>query len=325
MPQLPAPLHVELAPVFRVGTALALGHSPGRMRAADLDAPFRGMRRRRTPPVTVDLTEPLARDRIQREHVLDQARAYFAVAPDHTFLAGRSAAVVWGLPCVHGERLEAAVLSPHRAPRRPGIRGRKLAPHLTSVRVSGGIRLTSPAATFAMLGGELSHRDLVALGDAIVRIPRDHRGRPIPDQQLASLEQLVGATNAPGRKNRARLAAALADVRVGSMSVLETDYRLLAAAAGLPEPVLDVEIRHPSGALIGIVDAAYPEFHTIAEVEGDHHRTSRMQWERDIEKHAALTALGWEVIRVTAAHIRGAHPRAAESVASALRRHGWTG
>ncbi|WP_424449694.1 hypothetical protein [Microbacterium arborescens] len=61
-----------------------------------------------------------------------------------------------------------------------------------------------------------------------------------------------------------------------------------------------------------------------AEVEGDHHRTSRRQWARDIEKHTAYVALGFEVVRLTSAHIRPTGSAAVTLVGGALRRRGWS-
>ena len=257
--------------------------------------------------------------------MLREARAYLTVAPRGAFLAGRSAAVALALPCDAGPDLCVGVLAPARGPRAHGIHGMKLSPWLTSIGSVGGVPVTSPATTWAMLSGEVEHDELVAMGDAIVRVPRDDRGRPQAALRLGTVEQLLTAALAPHRRGRARLLDALADIRVGSMSVLETDYRLLAGRAGLPEPVLDVEIRSASGALIGIADAVYPAYSTIVEIEGDHHRTSRQQWQRDIAKHAAYVAAGWEVVRVTSGDIRGYRPRAAEIVAAVLRRHGWAG
>ncbi len=46
-----------------------------------------------------------------------------------------------------------------------------------------------------------------------------------------------------------------------------------------------------------------------------------MQWVRDIEKYAAYVAEGWEVVRLTSAHVRGG--RAPSMVCEVLRRHGW--
>ena len=60
----------------------------------------------------------------------------------------------------------------------------------------------------------------------------------------------------------------------GGMSPLETDVRLDAAAAGLPEPLLDAEIRDERGCLVGVADAAYRAERVLVEVEGDHHRVS---------------------------------------------------
>jgi hypothetical protein len=107
------------------------------------------------------------------------------------------------------------------------------------------------------------------------------------------------------------------------MSPLETDFRLGASAVGLPEPDLDVEIRDHAGHRLGISDAVYPAYRTVVEVEGDHHRTARSQWNRDIEKYAAYSTEGWEVVRLTAQHIRGPRPEAAGIVRAVLLRRGW--
>src|SRR5690606_6272639 len=92
--------------------------------------------------------------------------------------------------------------------------------------------------------------------------------------------------------------------RVGSSSPLESDYRLDAEDAGLPEPVLDFEVRDGRGRLLGISEFAYPLHRTVVEIEGDHHRTSKLQWNRDIQKYRDYAAEGWEVVRLTAADVR---------------------
>ena len=193
MPVPPRPLSSHLGAQFSVAAARAAGHSRSRLDARDLERPFHGVRRRRAPDETWDAAEPLARDRAHRAEVLRDARAYAQVAPPHVFLAGRSAAVAWGLPCEPGPQLCVGVLAPRRAPRRPGIHGVKVAPHLATVREIEGVRLTSPATTWAMLAGELDERELVILGDAIVRIPRDERGMPQPVRQRATIDQLRSA------------------------------------------------------------------------------------------------------------------------------------
>ncbi len=183
--------------------------------------------------------------------------------------------------------------------------------------------MSSPATTWAMLGGECGERWLVVVGDHLVRVPRDDRGTPVPSAQLTTIEMLHAAAIEPGRRNRSHLLGALDRVRVGSSSRLETEYRLDAEATGLPPMELDVEIRDVGGRLLGIADSVYPRYGVIVEVEGDHHRTSRRQWNRDIDRIAAFTGEGWDVTRLTGARVRGG--TAPDVVASALRRHGWQG
>jgi len=267
---------------------------------------------------------PFALDRIARKKLLRRAKAYREVMPEHAFFVGRSAAGAYELPITPGDDLEIGVLAPSSAPRGRGVRGIKVQPSLVQVRTHEGLRVSTPASTWAMLGRELSVRELVTVGDAIVRIPRDDKGRPQPDRQLATIAHLRLAVEAGPRRGVAKLREAVEHIRVGSSSPLETEYRLDAAAAGLPEPGLDVAIRDGRGALLGITEVAYLEYRTLVEIEGDHHRTDKKQWDRDIEKYAAYVAEGWEVVRLTSRHIRGRRPRAATLVRDVLVRRGWS-
>lgn len=321
MPVPPRQLPSGLDDTFACADARAAGASRTRLRAADLDAPFRGVRRRIDPRPPDD--EPYARGRAERARVTSLARAYAKVMPERAFFAGRTAAMLYGMPIDHGEAIEVAELTPGRAPRAAGVRGRTIAPALASIGTLEGLRVSSPASTWAMLAGALTVRQLIHAGDALVLIPRDDHGRPQPHLQRATIGELVAAAHAPGRRARARLLGALEEIRVGAMSPLESDYRVDARRAGLPEPALDVEIRTPRGRLLGIADAAYPTYRVLVEVEGEHHRVDRRQWQRDIDKHAAYAAHGWELVRLTAGHIRGRVPTASGIVADTLTRRGW--
>jgi len=267
--------------------------------------------------------EPLAWDRAERERVLRKVRAYREIMPPHAFFAGRTAAVIRSLPIAHGEELEVAVYAPARAARRSGIRGIKVAPALATVHEHLGCRLTSPASTWAMLAHELSVRELVRIGDAIVSVPRDSKGIPHPHDCLATVDHLRNAAAAGPRRGAPKLRAAIESIRAGSSSPLETDYRLDAEAAGLPEPELDVDIFDSRGHRIGFTEIVYRAQRVLVEIEGDHHRTNRAQRNRDIEKYAAYVAEGWEVVRLTSLHIRGASPRATSVVRDVLLRRGW--
>lgn len=302
----PTPLPDELGPAFSYAHARALGVSPARLRNDALEKPHRGVRLRTFADTHPHDDAPGAQDRRARRKLLHRIGAYECLRRPHAFYAGRTALGIFGLPfgldavsplCV-------GVLSGARAPRGAGVRGVVLSPKLASVTRYDGLPVTSPASTWAMLAAELSERELTILGDAIVRIPRGRGGRREPARRLGMIEQLRAAATAPHRRHRTTLLRALERVRVGSMSVLESEHRLNAHAAGLPEPELDVEIRDDQGRLVGIADVVHRRQRVIVEVEGDQHRTSRVQWNRDLDKYAAFAALGWEVVRVTGEHIR---------------------
>jgi hypothetical protein len=316
----PSPLPDGLSSTFSVADARAARVSSGRLQASDLDAPFHGVRQMAEDAASDD--DPSIDD-IARRSEQRKIQAYASVMRPHAFLAGRTAGVHLGLSVGPGSLLEVGALAPAHAPRGRGIRGIKIAPHLVNVREHAGVRTADAASTWAMLGGELSIRERVALGDQVVRIPRDRRGTLMPGGQLGTIADLTKMVAAGRRRGIARLREALPLIRVGSASPLETDFRLDAATAGLPAPELDVEIRDERGTLLGITEIVFPGYRTAVEIEGDHHRTDREQWNRDIDKYASYAAQGWEVVRLTSAHVRGADRRGVGIVQSVLQRRGW--
>ncbi len=341
MPILPRPLPEPLPDAFTCADALRLGASARRLRAGDLASPFHGVRVRaasgdeapgRAASGAVaprGTASPLERDRRAHARIRDRVAEHAPVMPVDAFYAGMTAAALWELPLPFRFDPESplcvAVHAPDRGRRRAGIVGRKLSPALATTTSTHGVRVTDPASTWAMLAGEVGIDGLVRLGDALVRVPRDDRGRPVPAARLADLDQLRTAALVPRRRARPLLLAALEEIRIGSMSPLETDFRLAAGRAGLPEPELDVEIRDARGRLCGIADAVYRRWRVVVEVEGRQHRSSDAQWNRDLAKYAAFAAGGWEVVRVTGDGIRRREATAEgiARVAAALRRHGW--
>lgn len=323
MPRRSSPLPPSLGAAFTYRDALAAGATAGRLRSRDIEHPFHGarLRMRQVGDEQID-ADAYTIDRRARERVQLRARAFAHVMGSQACFTGMTAAALLGAPLPDGFDPESdlcvATPYPHRATRARGVRGIQLRPHLASMEVRDGLRMTSPASTWALLGGELSERWLVIVGDYLVRVPRDDRGRRHPELQLTSPVRMDAALREPGRRHRSTLERAAASIRVGSFSRLETEYRLDAAHAGLPEMEIDVEIRDAGGRLLGIADGVHRSAGVIVEVEGDHHRTSRRQWNRDIDRLAAFAAHGWEVIRLTGARVRGG--TAVPLVAAALAR-----
>lgn len=327
MPITPSSLPSALGVRFNVGSGREAGLTRGRMRAKDLDRPFHGARRTvadiaaEQDEITRD-TEPLALTRTSKRLMRSKALSYLQVAASGSFICGASSAVLRGYPVDSPDKLDVAVFAPRRAPKGRGVKGRTIRPHLVVIDELDGIPTSSPASTWAMLGRDLSVRKLIILGDAMVRIPRDDHGIPHPERAGATIEQLQAVIDAGSRPGLKKLRTALDRIRVGCSSPLETDYRLDSEDAGLPEPELDVDICDDRGRRLGISEFAYRQYRVVVEIEGDHHRSSKQQWNRDLQKYRDYANAGWEVVRLTALDIR-TRKTAARIVREVLMRRGW--
>ncbi|MFV9424696.1 hypothetical protein [Microbacterium sp. S1037] len=293
-----ASLPDELPESFSVGAAVELGVSRRRLRAADLSSPFHGVRTRSAPP-----------DDGFEASVRRRSTEYAARMRDCEFFSLVAAAVVWDAPLPSSvfhlrdssgrlvERpLDVGVILPSRASRARGVRGTSIAEGMGSVRTepASGLRATSPATTWAMMGALLHRDDLVALGDAFVREPM----RPDDPPALATIAELAAALEAGRRRGAATLRDALPLVRTRSRSRKETETRLTLIAAGLPEPSLNWPVV-VAGKVVALIDLAYPERKVGFEYEGEQHLTDPHQWASDIRRYEMLADLGWRIIRVT--------------------------
>lgn len=338
MPRRPANLPATLGDTFSVVAARAAGVSDARLRSRDLETPFSGVRTRRMPEPPEQDESPTAREaRARRDRILARARAYRAIMSDDAFFSHVTAALLCGIPVPlrvlrgagEGARrpdrpLDVGVFLPRRGPRVRGIHAHRLAPKLVDIQARSGLRVASPASVWAQLGEVLAVDELVVAGDAIVHEPRLPRGvRGAPGSGLATVAQLRASVAAGRRVGVALLREALPQIRVGSASPPETDLRLAMLRAGLPAPALDVDVLGEHGDLIGFTELGYPRWMILIEYEGDHHRISRAQWDRDIEKHARCAALGWTVLRYTARHVYPSPDPAITGIRDALIRAGW--
>ncbi|MWV49165.1 hypothetical protein GRS96_07720 [Rathayibacter sp. VKM Ac-2803] len=277
-----------------------------RLRARDLEAPFRGVRVPRGEAVTVE----------------QRARAYATVMQRSVF-CGITAARLWplDLPAEHPEEsLHVAVRPPAHAPRGRGITGHSIAdPELRGVR-RGGLLLADGASLFVQLASVLSLDDLVAVGDALVLTPVHPRGGDTrPWVPLREMRRRVERYEGRGARAARR---ALDLVREGAESRRETLLRLVLSTAGLPEPELNREVFDAEG-LIGRIDLLFPRWKVAVEYEGDHHRTDRAQWDRDLVRYERLAAAGWTPVRIAATSFDADPLGCADRVRRALFAHGW--
>ena len=104
---------------------------------------------------------------------------------------------------------------------------------------------------------------------------------------------------------------------------METALRLLVTRAGIPEPICGFELLD-GRRRIGWFDLAWPEFKVIAEYDGDGHRTSAYQYDRDIQRFDDAAEIEWKVVRVRKRGILVSPAETVRRVTRALHRSGWS-
>jgi hypothetical protein len=299
----PRPLPSQLSPAFHVSEARRLGVGRSRLDGADLARPFYAVRTQiaNTTGTAVDSPAELI-----REEALQRATAYAARMRQCEFFSHTTAALLWGLPLprLHDSLVDVAVCRPERASRSAGVRGHQIDPRLVHVVTHNGLRLTTPASTWASLATVLDPHDLVAAGDAIVCIRSSSGGNAAPPRPpLATLDQLRAAIDAGRRPGVGALRDAFGRIRTGSWSRPETWVRLILTDAGLPEPALNFDAYDDTGRFLGCLDLAYPDLKIAIEYEGDHHWMTAEQFQRDTDRLERLVENGWRIVRLTKRHV----------------------
>jgi hypothetical protein len=165
---------------------------------------------------------------------------------------------IWGVPLgrVHVTRRRAG----------GGRRGTLVHVHVASldpaeITLIAGMQVTSLARTAADLARTLPFEQAVVVADSATFYQR-------PDR--VELGDLVDVLEAVPRRPGTRAARrAIAFANGLSESVGESRSRVAIAAAGLPIPVLQWEVRAAAtGAFIGRVDVGWPELRTVGEFDG---------------------------------------------------------
>jgi len=87
---------------------------------------------------------------------------------------------------------------------------------------------------------------------------------------------------------------------ISSMPALSHRGKLgLLLRAGFPRPRTQIPVYDEFNQLIARLDMGWEDAMIAAEYDGDHHRTNRRQFNRDIARTETLTAMGWIVVRIT--------------------------
>jgi very-short-patch-repair endonuclease len=282
MPKSPQPLDPPFATgPFRSAAAQQRGQSRGRLRAKDLTAPFPGIR------MSAELPESFE----------TRLAAYKPFMTDDRCFSHVTAAQLYGIPLprelqsVSGIHL--SVPFPAFPPRMKGLTGHRL---YTSYRAREfrGFRVIRPEVSWCQLATSLTLDELIVAGDYLVQ-----RKRP-----LCTVADLAAATNTIGRtRGLTNARYALADVRSGTDSPMESVLRLLIIRSGLSEPVIGHTVRDQRGDFVATPDLSYVAERIALEYEGSIHQSDPQVFAEDIERRELLEDAEWLVIRVIARHV----------------------
>lgn len=121
--------------------------------------------------------------------------------------------------------------------------------------------------------------------------------------KIVSLQTLRRRLQSAGRLPGAPALRRLIDARAGGTeSGFEARLLPLIVAAGLPRPVQQYRIRH-QGRLVARVDFAYPRQRVAIEADGFEFHDTRRTFDDERARGNDLLAIGWDVLRVTRAHL----------------------
>lgn len=264
-----------------------------RLAADDLEHPFHGVLRRAG-------SDPSVRD---------LAEAYAKRMPKRQVFSHETAAALWGVPLPASSGVPVSstadpapaptlhVSVPRRAapPSARGVIGHVLRFDRVTVYVHGGLRVVDPASAWVQCAARLPLDDLVAAADFLLTGTQPFDGRA-PRCTRDELEAAI--TRHPGCRGAARLRQALELARSGPLSRRESLLRLDLLRGGLPEPECNHRVLGPDGALVAMIDLAYPEYRVGLEYQSDLHRPAKA-FRRDIGRLERLADVDWTIVQVT--------------------------
>jgi hypothetical protein len=234
---------------------------------------------------------------------LESAIAFTPRLPDRAFFFGITAARIWGMPLprrVSDDDIHVGVRAGTRRVEAAGIRAHHVTLADVDVIQRSGIQVTTVERTWCDLAASrLTLAELVAAGDFAI-----WRRHPLTTRRvLASTMQ-----RNVGRRGIRTMRRALQLLTERSDSAPESELRVAIIEAGLPIPSVNARVTDVRGRFLAQPDLTWPAKKLALEYEGDHHRTDRTQWHRDLERYANLQEHGWIVIRANAADYRSPGP-----------------
>ncbi len=215
-----------------------------------------------------------------------RARAAWLWSRRRGVVAGQSAAALHGAKWVD-DRAPAELLYDCRRPPR-GIHTWSDRVEDDEVGLVDGMPVTTPERTALDLACRYRLGNAVAAIDALARAT---------ELKMADVELL--AQRYRGRRGIRGARTALGLVDPGAESPRETWLRLLLIRAGFPPPQTQIPVYDAYRQLVAVLDMGWEDIMVGVDYEGDHHRTDQRQFNHDIRRAEAVSALDWIDVRVT--------------------------
>jgi very-short-patch-repair endonuclease len=235
--------------------------------------------------------------------------AVLLTAPPGAVVSHLTAAALWGIavplqPAEGPVHLTVGTGSAVRARQDRSIHRRTTSD--VEVTRTRGFPVTTPERTWRDLAMVLTPPALLAVTDQLLL------------HGCTVLQLRTQLARHPSGRGSARARAVLPVADPRAESPMESVLRWLLHAAGLPRPVLQHDVRDPSGRFLGRADLAWPDRMVLVEFDGDVHR-QRDVFVKDLRRQNQLIAAGWTVLRFTSADVLGRPEEVVAEIRRALR------
>ncbi len=239
-----------------------------------------------------------------------RCRTLACVLPSDAAFSHWTAAALLGVPSRNCPSIH-VVLAPRIVlPQRRElvVHGRALLPE--DIDEIDGVRVTSGARLYVDLAEYLTPAELVAVGDAALRLG-------LTDADALSRRVVAAA----GRRGVARARDCLPRLDARAQSAPESVVRYWLNSHDLPPVTPQLPISDEHGRVVAHADLGYEEWRVLVEYEGRQHGAGE-QFDRDVERYSRMAAQGWLVIRFGREHLR--RPQVMiQRVRQALLSRGW--
>jgi hypothetical protein len=226
------------------------------------------------------------RPRLVQPSLDERIRAAWLWSHREGIVAGLAAAALHGARWIDDNVCVELIHANPRAPQ--GVKTRRELLLNDEVQLHDVVPVTTPARTAFDIGRRGRVNPAIASLDALMRAT---------DLKVSDIEALAALH--PGVRGLRQLETVLELVDPGSQSPKESSLRLLLIRSGLPRPQTQIPV-FDHGVIAAYLDMGWPDLMVAVEYDGDHHRTDRRQYLKDIRRYELLERLGWIIVRVVA-------------------------